>query len=150
MCWGFTLLEILVVLIVIALTAALAAPNLFSGPREKLVAEGDRLLLALNAARDEAALGGRVIGVAVSAQDVAFFERDLVDPNRWEQSVRDTLKLHRLPGEMQARSELASASSRIVFLPAGVAEPFAVVLSSEAGTLRLEADALGNLKRAGP
>lgn len=142
---GFTLLEILLVVVVVAITTAVAIPNLFSGPREQLRTEARQIVVALNAARDEAALGGRVIGVAVGAQRMEFFERDLADPNRWEASARDSLRTRTIPNEMTLRAETSSQGARIAFLPAGVSAPFAITLSSPTGSERIVADALGNL-----
>ena len=142
---GFTLLEILLVVVIIAVTTAVAIPNLFSGPREQLKIEARQLVVALNAARDEAALGGRVIGVAVNGQRVEFFERDLADANRWEPSARDSLRARSVPTEMSLNAETSSQGARIAFLPAGVSAPFAITLTSPAGSERIVADALGNL-----
>lgn len=142
---GFTLLEILLVVVIVAITTAVAIPNLFSGPREQLRSEARQLLVVLNAARDEAALGGRVIGIAVSAQKIEFFERDLADANRWSPSGRESLQPRAFPPGWSLRVESANDVTRLAFLPAGVSSPFTLALSSPAGVERIGADALGNL-----
>ncbi len=144
-CGGFTLLEILLVVVIVAVATAVVVPNLFSGPREHLRGEARQLLVALNAARDEAALGGRVIGVAVSAQRVEFLERDVADANRWSPATRDSLHARGYPADWSLRVESPADAARLAFLPAGVSTPFTLVLSSPAGAERIAADAVGNL-----
>ncbi|MBL8521962.1 MAG: GspH/FimT family pseudopilin [Betaproteobacteria bacterium] len=139
------MLEILLVVVIVAITTAVVVPNLFAGPREQLRSEARQLLTALNAARDEAALGGRVISVSVGPQRIEFLERDLADPNRWSPATRDSLRARQLPGEFILRAEVAAAATRIAFLPSGVSAPFTLALTSPAGTERIAADALGNL-----
>jgi type II secretion system protein H len=146
-CGGFTLLEILLVLVVIAIASALAVPNLFQGPRETIQAETRRVMATLNTARDEAALSARVIGVAIGVDQLAFFERDPTDPNRWQRIEREPLKPHRVAGGVVLRAE-GSAGQRLVFAPAGVAAPFSLWVEAGEHRRHLRVDALGNVREA--
>ncbi len=158
---GFTLLEILIVIVIIGITAALASANLFPSEDEKLQLESERLLSLLQRARDEAVFGGRVIGVAVAADRIEFLERDVADITRWQASKLDDLHARALPETLRAQLRIgaqtgaqtaqqdraASAeNSQIVFLPVGVAAPFDLTLRSATGSRHIAGDAIGNLK----
>jgi general secretion pathway protein H len=155
--FGFTLLEILIVIVIIGITAALASANLFPNEDEKLQLESERLLSLLQRARDEAVFGGRVIGVVVAADRVEFLERDVTDITRWQASKLDDLHARTLPEALRAQVRIGAQmapqdraasgeNSQIVFLPVGVAAPFDLTLSSATGSRHIAGDAIGNLK----
>jgi len=57
---GFTLLEILLVIVILAVSTVLIAPSFFAASSPSLYDEARRLNLALNLANDEASLSGRM------------------------------------------------------------------------------------------
>jgi type II secretion system protein H len=153
---GITLIELLVVVLILGIATAVASVTLFQTESEKLQLEGERLLATLQFARDEAALGGRVMAVSISNNEVRFLERDLADPSRWSAATAAELQSRILPptfatelriGAVGGKAAInnSSAQSHVVFLPIGVAAPFEIILQSPAGARRITADALGNL-----
>jgi len=154
--FGITLIELLVVVLMLGIAAAVASATLFQTDHEKLQLEGERLLVTLQFARDEAALGGRVMAVSINGNEVRFLERDLADPSIWNAATATELQSRKLPPSFatelrigavggKAVANSSSTQNHIVFLPIGVAAPFEITLQSPAGARRISADALGNL-----
>ncbi|MBL0125458.1 MAG: GspH/FimT family pseudopilin [Betaproteobacteria bacterium] len=148
---GFTLIEILVVIVILGITTVLATANLFQTAEEKLQQESEKLLAVLQIARDEAAFGGRVIAVTITGNEIQFLERDFADPSRWNASAIEGLRPHTLSDTFSARLRVGSASADakdniITFLPIGVAAPFELALSGPAGNRKIAGDAIGNLR----
>jgi type II secretion system protein H len=148
---GFTLIEILVVIVILGIATVVATANLFQTDEEKLQQEGEKLLAVLQVARDEAAFGGRVIAVTIAGREIQFLERDFADPSRWNRSTLDDLKTRTLTDTFNAQLRVGSAATdvkdnHITFLPIGVAAPFEFVLRGPAGTRKIAGDAIGNLR----
>ena len=148
---GFTLIEILVVIVILGIATMLASANLFQTDEEKLQQEGEKLLAVLQMARDESAFGGRVIGMTMSGNEIQFLERDFADPSRWTASAVEGLKPRTLGDGFNAQLRVGSAPADakdnfITFLPIGVAAPFEIVLQGPPGSRRISADAIGNLR----
>lgn len=151
---GITLIELLVVVLVLGIAVTVASAKLFQTNGEKLQLESERLMATLQFARDEAAFGGRIVAVSISANEIRFLERDLADPSRWNASTVAELQTRTLPDSFVAELRVGSAANQktadaqthIVFLPIGVAAPFELTLQSPAGARHISGDALGNLK----
>jgi general secretion pathway protein H len=75
---GFTLIEILVVIVIIGVMVALAGVQLMRNPAEAVRDESEHLALLLQAARDESILQGRVFAFGVGRDTYTFLrlERD--------------------------------------------------------------------------
>ena len=148
---GFTLIEILIVIVILGITTVLASANLFQTDEEKLQQESEKLLAVLQIARDEAAFGGRVIAVTINGKEIQFLERDFADPSRWNASAIEGLKPRTLPDSFDAQLRVGSASAEakdnhITFLPIGVATPFEFALRGPVGSRKISGDAIGNLR----
>ena len=150
-CLGFTLIEILIVIVILGIATVLATANLFQTDEEALQQEGEKWLAVLQSARDEAAFGGRVIAAKIDVTEVQFFERDFADTARWNASTNTDLATRKIAEgvQMQLRvgaSPMPSKDNHIAFFPAGVAEPFEISLRAAAGTRKISGDAIGNLR----
>ena len=154
-CWcfpgGFTLIEILIVIVVLGIATVLATANLFPTDEERLQQESARLLTVLQVARDEAAFGGRVIAVTITGAEIGFLERDFADPSRWNPSAIEDLKSRKLPDTFSVQLRVGAASTEskddhVTFLPIGVAAPFEFSVLGAAGSRKISGDAIGNLR----
>ncbi len=148
---GFTLIEILIVIVILGIATVLATANLFQTDEEALQQEGEKWLAVLQTARDEAAFGGRVIAMKIAGDEMHFFERDFSNASRWNASTNSALATRKIADGIQAQlrigaSPLAATENHIAFSPAGVAEPFELVLSGPVGTRKISGDAIGNLR----
>jgi len=148
---GFTLIEILIVVVILGITMVVATANLFPSDEERLQQEGEKLVSLLQLARDESAFGGRVIAVTVNGDEIAFLERDFAEANRWHASTIEQLSTRKLPDAFNAQLSVGAGDTdakdaHITFLPIGVAAPFDLTLRSPVGSRKISGDALGNLR----
>ena len=148
---GFTLIEILIVVVILGIATVVASANLFQTDEEKLQQESERMLAVLQIARDEAAFGGRVIAVEIAPRKMRFLERDLVDATRWQLSSIAALSTRQLNDNFEIELEIGASGAdaniaHFVFLPIGVAAPFEIALRSRAGARKISGDAIGNLR----
>ncbi|MEQ1519076.1 MAG: GspH/FimT family pseudopilin [Usitatibacteraceae bacterium] len=148
---GFTLIELMVVVVIIGIALAFAVPKLFPSDEELTREESGRVLALLQIARDEAAFGGRTIAVRVGSGQLEFFERDPTLPDRWNPSNAGELQPRIFAAGVQAQLSIAgnvvaSKDAQITFLPVGVSLPFELSLANSATAVTIVGDAIGNLR----
>ena len=80
---GFTLIEVLVVLVIIAMLVSMAAINTGGDPRrDHLITEAERLKFFLEAVSDEALFQNKDLGFVVTKTNLTpYAYEDVVDPN---------------------------------------------------------------------
>ena len=84
---GFTLIEIMVVLLILAITLGMVGINLQRGDNNRVQEEADRIVILLQAAREEAILQGQVFAVQFSTDGYRFLR--LNNKGKLEQIERD-------------------------------------------------------------
>lgn len=140
--FGFTLLEVLVVVLIAGVMLTLAAVNLFPGDEEVARREAGLLALALEGARDDAWFGGRPTSVTLERTRLRQWR--LGADRRWEaQAARE-----RALGELRVTGiavdgQALGAQERLVFLPDGFGVPFRVALEVRGIARAVEGDAAG-------
>ena len=148
--YGFTLIEILVVLLIIGIMLTSIAVKVFPDERQVLRQEADRLSLLLEQARDEAFISGR--SIAWSAQNEGYIFWRLNLQRQWEPiATGHPLRARKLPPAMTVTSLSINQvkvppGERLVFTPAGLNPSFAATLDLHEHRLRLSSDSLGQIK----
>ncbi|HEY4542896.1 MAG TPA: GspH/FimT family pseudopilin [Noviherbaspirillum sp.] len=148
---GFTLLEILVVLVIAGLLLGVVAFNAMPGPRQALQTEAQRIALLLQLARDEAIVRNRAIAFEAGSDSYRFLERD---GSSWIPVPQDDLLRERsfshtpisvsmTPAILNAASN-GDAEVRIVFGREPVDRPFVLTLASGDARVAVRADGIGN------
>ena len=148
---GFTLIEIMVVVVIIGISLLVAVPKLFPSDEELIRRESERVLTVLQLARDEAAFGGRVIAARFDSGAMQFFERDAGNPEQWNPSGSLDLKPHTFSETVNvqlivAGNAVPQKDAQITFLPIGVSQPFELSLATPALVVTIAGDAIGNLR----
>lgn len=99
---GFSLIEILVVIVIIGIVSSIALMSLgiLSDDRDLRV-EAQRMLTLLEIAGDEAMMQGREFGLEVMTDSFRFVEYDPLT-SQWNEVLGDdTLRLRRLPEDVE-------------------------------------------------
>ena len=154
---GFTLVEILVVLMVIGLAAGLAYAQLDSDPRQTLTREGRRLAGALEHAALLAQWKNETLGVSAGGGGYRFWRRgNEGDGERWiALSDEELLAPRALPSPLiaVARTYAGQAvpnEAVLPLVPSGRNEPYVIALASPEWQLLLTADPLNRVALIGP
>jgi general secretion pathway protein H len=144
---GFTLLELLVVLVIAGILLGLVAFNAMPGERQALQREAQRIALLLQLARDEAIVRNRPIAFEADDSRYRFLIRD---DNKWQLVSQDDLlrerEFARTPLSLTLTPAVAGATGplRITFGREPVDKPFVLTLSSGDVSASVRADGIGN------
>lgn len=93
---GFTLLEILVVLVIIAVMAGLLVFAFNDSPQQRLRREANDLAMLLNAVTDEAVMRGVELGVVIDTNGYRFVVFD-AEKKQWQAVAERGLAAHKFP-----------------------------------------------------
>jgi type II secretion system protein H len=146
---GFTLVELLVVIGIIALVVALASANLGDDARRSTEREAKRLAGALEHAAAVAQWQRITIGVSLEGSVYRFWARDANES--WNLiSGDDVLVTHVLPQGMTVVAQRyagapVAANAILPLRPSGRNEPYELVLSSPATVFVVSADPLNRV-----
>ena len=151
---GFTLVEILVVMLIIALAGGLAVALLDRDERGTTAREAKRLAGALEYAAMRAQSRNETLGVSAD-RTVRFWRRDS-GGDRWLPiDDDDALAAHALPDPLSAApvayaGQHVAANAIVPLRSTGRNEPFAFALASPNWRVTLAADPLSRVTIAGP
>ena len=144
---GFTLLELLVVLVIAGITLGIVSFNAMPSPRQALQNEAQRIALLLQLARDEAIVRDRAIAFEVDAEGYRFLQReerswqplpadDLLRPRQFNRSPVMLAVYPVRPGD--------AMPLRILFGREPVQQPFVLTLGLADASVAIRADGIGH------
>ncbi|MGA8053631.1 MAG: GspH/FimT family pseudopilin [Burkholderiales bacterium] len=131
---GFTLVEILVVMVLMAITLSLAVVRLATDDRETLREEASRLAISLSQAQDEAVVTGVAIAWHGVAEGYQYFRRGA--DREWRPlQTGDALPAHRLPlsvrlVDVEVGGLKIAPGALVVLPPSALAPPVRIVLAT--------------------
>jgi len=156
---GFTLLEVMVVMLLIGIMTGFALLSVGGGPRERLTEEGQRLAALVELHQQEAILRGEVRGIRFTRTGYAILS--LNEQGEWQSPAAATTLVQReLPKDIvlglwvDDRPAALAATDRlpqVLLLASGEATDFVAVFGfaddqgPDAPLYRVAGDALGRL-----
>ncbi|TFW34118.1 GspH/FimT family pseudopilin [Massilia horti] len=144
---GFTLVELMVVMVIIGLTLGLATLNAVPSPRQDLQKEAQRIALLLQLARDEAIVRNRLVTFEANSDRYHFLVKN---ETRWDLITGDDMLRERsfknAPLQLLLDPGTAGASNplRITFGREPVDKPFVLTLASGDASVAIHADGVGH------
>jgi general secretion pathway protein H len=144
---GFTLLELLVVMVIAGLTLGMVSFNAMPSERKILQNESQRIAILLQMARDEAIVRNRPIAFQVDGQGYRFLIRE---ENVWSALTQDDLLRERQFQHPPLTVSIDSANStpeqvmRVVFGREPVDRPFVLTLATGDSRASIRADGIGH------
>lgn len=144
---GFTLLELLVVLVIAGILLGMIAFNAIPGDRQALQNEAQRLALLMQLARDEAIVRNRPIAFEADSTRYRFLVRD---GQEWQQLGEDELlrarDFDRVPLGLSISPQSGNPDEplRVVFGREPVDKPFLLTLSHGETSVSIRADGIGH------
>ena len=144
---GFTLLELLVVLVVVGIMLGLVSMNAFPNKRQALLADAQRVGLLLQLAREEAIVRNRPVAFELDNAQFRFYIRT---NNSWQLLTDNELFRERsfknspLIITMQPGPAEVSLPLKIIFGREPVDKPFKLTLAYDDATVVIDADGIGH------
>ncbi len=144
---GFTLLELLVVLVIAGMILGLVSFNAAPSERQAMQNEAQRIALLLQLARDEAIVRNRPIAFEVGPEGYRFLVRD---EDEWRPIEGDDLlrarRFSRAPVAFSIDPPVAQQDGRlrIVFGREPVDKPFLLALAVSDLSVSVRADGIGH------
>ncbi|HRF44270.1 MAG TPA: type II secretion system minor pseudopilin GspH [Candidatus Competibacteraceae bacterium] len=155
---GFTLLEIMVVMVLIGILTSLAVLSIGGGPRNRLAEEGRRLAAIVELQQQEAILNGQLRGIQFDRNGYTILSLD--EQGAWRSpDATNALIRHQLPEDIALGLWVEDRSVRlekpdfpqVLLLSSGEATEFIAVFSlardssPDAPLYRIASDAMGRL-----
>jgi general secretion pathway protein H len=147
---GFTLIEILIVLVIVGITIALVGVNLQRDPKGALREEAQRLALLLTAARSEAIATGKSLAWVADPPNYGFYRRG--EDRKWTDPMSEQpLGQGALPEPIrlalvQINKVNVPVKSPLVFSASGLNPPFRLVLESSGTQMQVVGEAGGAIR----
>jgi general secretion pathway protein H len=144
---GFTLVELMVVMVIIGITLGLVSLNAIPSPRQNLQNEAQRIALLLQLARDEAIVRNRLVAFEADPERYRFLVRN---ETRWDPVTQDDLLRERpfknAPVVLLLDPPGAGTVNplRITFGREPVDKPFVLSLVSGENRVAIRADGIGH------
>lgn len=152
---GFTLIEIMVVMVIAGITLVLIGLNLMPDDERVLRNEAQRLALLLEQARDEAVASGEAIAWSADGARYRFLRQN--EEGKWVVWTNDELWRERQFSSgvtlraLRINRAAVPPGEHLTFSSAGLGVPFEIELGLNAERIGIAGDAMGRLtlKEAG-
>ena len=144
---GFTLVEVMVVMVIIGIVLGMVTLNAIPSPRQNLQNEAQRLALLLQLARDEAIVRNRLVNFEANSERYRFMVRQ---EKEWVQVTQDDLLRERpfkyTPVTLLLDPPGAGGADplRITFGREPVDKPFVLTLITGEDRVSIRADGIGH------
>jgi general secretion pathway protein H len=143
---GFTLLELLVVLVIAGIMMGVVSITAIPGEHQALQKDAQRIALLLQLARDEAIVRNRMVAFEADSERYRFLLRD---GNTWQPIVNDEMFREREFNNTTTLTVNPPVSEgergfRIIFGREPVDKPFVLTLSSGQSSIAIRADGVGH------
>lgn len=144
---GFTLLELLVVVVIVGITLGMVSFNAMPNSKKSLQNEAQRIALLLQAARDEAIVRNRPVAFEADANHYSFKVRN---DTKWEPITDDDLmrergfKIGPVGLAMNPPPVTGNDPLLIVFGREPVDKPFVLTMSVGDDAVAIHADGIGH------
>ncbi|MGZ3235942.1 MAG: GspH/FimT family pseudopilin [Burkholderiaceae bacterium] len=143
---GFTLLELLVVIVIAGIMLGMVSFNAIPGDRQMLQNEAQRVALLLQLARDEAIVRNRQVAFEADSERYRFLVRE---DNGWKPITDDDLLRerefkHAIALSINPPLSEGGQGFRIVFGREPVDKPFVLTLSAGEASIAIRADGVGH------
>ena len=144
---GFTLLELLVVMVIAGILLGMVSFNAIPDERQSLRNDAQRIALLLQLARDEAIVRNRPIAFEAEADRYRFL---LYDENDWQILKQDDLLREREFKHNPVTFSISPATAkqatplRIIFGREPVDKPFVLTLAHRDAQIAIRADGIGH------
>ncbi|RJG14747.1 GspH/FimT family pseudopilin [Massilia cavernae] len=146
---GFTLVEVMVVMVIIGITLGIVSLNAVPSTRQNLENEAQRIALLLQLARDEAIVRNRLIAFEANSERYRFLVRN---ETTWDPVTNDDLLRERpfksaplvLLLDPPPQGPGNSNALRITFGREPVDRPFVLTLGSGDDRVAIRADGVGH------
>ena len=144
---GFTLVEIMVVMVIIGITLGMVSFNAMPSQRQNLQAEAQRIALLLQLARDEAIVRNRLVAFEADTEHYRFLVRN---DTGWAAVPEDDLLRERAfksaPVVLTEDPPPTGPTNplRITFGREPVDKPFALTLTAGGSDVVIRADGIGH------
>jgi len=150
---GFTLLELLVVLVVMGILLGMVSVNAIPDKKKALQNDAQRIALLLQLAREEAIVRNRPVAFEMDSEQFRFFVRG---DSSWQALTDNDLFRERnfqkspLVITMRPAPDKAGLPLKIVFGREPVDKPFVLTLAYEDAAVSIQADGLGHFSVESP
>jgi general secretion pathway protein H len=147
---GFTLIEMMLVILLVGISLALVMPNLNKNDDQVLVDESGRLATLLSYATAFAISTGQTIAWDQTTSGYRFLERDQ-ELSVWKPLMDDTtLRERNLPesvhiDHVNGQGVQMNQSAKVIMNPSGVQAPFEIGLHNESKHVKVTGNLIGQI-----
>ncbi len=145
---GFTLIEILIVMVIMAIMLALVAAKIGPDDKQALRDEAKRLALLMEHTRDEALSTGHSLAWGAEGAHYRFYQYTRPD---WAPLTNDEVLRERdfnaqvTLTDLEINNQKAKLDDLVVFAPSGMNLPFRIVLDLKGERIGISGDHLGKI-----